>query len=174
MASGFGQITPYVNTYVKLYTADAVATAVNSIPNIPPILKLIGTAAATGIKVKIIKDFVQQSDVPPAAKALAGAVFSIGQIQTTISLIGTLQGMISGGNIFGATGKTGLAAPGTGYQVQPYALPTSTTTSFSIGQYVTIAPGSIDSGKTGTIESFNGSLYTVSGIANAFTADQLI
>ena len=48
----------------------------------------------------------------------------------------------------------------------------STTTAFNIGDFVEVTAG-VDSGRQGSITSFNGSLYVVSGIQNAFTSSEI-
>ena len=46
------------------------------------------------------------------------------------------------------------------------------TTAFNIGDFVEVIAG-VDSGRQGSITAFNGSLYTISGIQNAFTSSEI-
>ena len=89
-------IQPYITTYVKFYTFDAVNTAINTIPNLPPILKIIATAGIQAAKTREIINFVRKSDLPGPAKTLAVAVGSIGAIQSSMALIPTLMGAMQG------------------------------------------------------------------------------
>ena len=72
-----------------------------------------------------------------------------------------------------APGVTAPAmAPIVGGGLQYFSQPSLTTTAFNIGDFVEVTAG-VDSGRQGSITDFNGSLYTVSGIQNAFTSSEI-
>lgn len=69
-----------------------------------------------------------------------------------------------------APGVAPAMSPIIGGGLQAYALVGSTA--FNIGDFVEVTAG-VDAGRQGSITSFNGSLYVVSGIQNAFTSSEI-
>ena len=96
MAKGIS-INPYITTAVKFYSLDMVNTVINTVPNIPPIMKVVSTTALQGAKIKLVVDFVRKSDVPGPVKTMIAAIAAIGSLQSLITLMPTLQEMFKTG-----------------------------------------------------------------------------